>query len=220
MIELPRIEIEQIDESKSLLKVKKLDPPPRDVALSSEALQKKVIDGAKRIARGSLEYKEYIAYLKRNVDMNKCSFFQGLNRKEGKKISIELHHEPFYMFDLCQIVFNRQMEEEGKENVSELSVAEEVMRLHYQNKVGIIPISKTIHELVHNDKVFIPLQSVYGRYATFLDEYYPYIPKDTLSILQTKIDRSKNPEQDMSIIERHYIYVDIEGNKSLKEIEQ
>ena len=54
--------------------------------------------------------------------------------------------------------------------------ADEVMECHYLNRVGLIPLSKTIHEMVHkSDKIFIPLHLVYGRYKEFFDVYGEYM---------------------------------------------
>lgn len=193
------------------VKLGKVPTVERAVVLSSDREKARVIKQIEQIVRGSIEYRQYIDYLKKNIDMNSCSYFSGVNRKEGKKISIEIHHEPFYLYDIAQIVLEKQIDDE-RSKVNPIRLAEEVMKLHYQNKVGLVPISKTVHELVHNDKIFIPLQNVYGDYLAFLEEYEDYIPNDITSMLETKLTLSHTSDsQDMSILEKKYVYLEVDG---------
>ena len=86
------------------------------------------------------------------------------------------------------------------------------MGLHYKNQVGLVPLSITVHQLVHDGKIFIPLQNVYGNYLDFIEEYGAYISDNTQNILQTKLRMSKeiiNP--DTSILEKKYVYLNVDG---------
>jgi hypothetical protein len=95
-------------------------------------------------------------------------------------------------------------------------VAEEVMRLHYQLKVGLIPLAETVHQLVHNSYIFIPTTAVMGRYKEFVNYYNQFnaIPDDLLNTLEkieeysVNFDASKNLE----VLSKHYIYVDPDGD--------
>ena len=81
-----------------------------------------------------------------------------------------MHHEPFTLFDYVQVILNKYIDE-GKE-VRDLMIADEVMELHYANKVGLVPLSKTAHQIVHNSsKLLVPLNMVYGNYNEFVSEY-------------------------------------------------
>ena len=171
----------------------------------------KTIKEIERLVRGSLEYRDYIKFLKQNIDMNMCSFFVGVSRKNGEKVKIEIHHEPFTLFDISQIVLEKHIDQ-SPYAVNTFVIAEEVAKLHYQGSVGLIPISKTIHDLVHDGKLFIPLQNLYGFYIRFIEDYEPYIPNDILAMLETKLAMSQDIEsQDMSILETKYTYLDVEG---------
>lgn len=171
----------------------------------------KIIKEIERLVRGSLEYRDYIKFLKQNIDMNMCSFFAGVSRKNGEKVRIEIHHEPFTLFDISQIVLEKHIDE-SPYAVNTYKMAEEVAKLHYQCSVGLIPISKTVHDLVHDGKLFIPLQNLYGFYVNFIEEYEPYIPNDILAMLETKLAMSQDIEaQDMSILETKYTYLEVEN---------
>lgn len=217
---VPKIENYSNDQLYETIKLGKVPKVERGVSLASDREKQKIIKQVERIVRGSLEYRQYIDYLKRNVDMNACSYYKGVNRNEGKKVSIEIHHEPFYLFDISQIVLEKHIDDD-RDNVDPLRVAEEVMMLHYQNKIGLIPISKTIHELVHKDKIFIPLQSVYGKYLDFLEEYEDYIPNDITSMLETKLRLSQDVDaNNKSILEKKYVYLEVDGMTFPEVVEQ
>lgn len=170
----------------------------------------KFIKQVESLCRKSLEYKQYISFLKSEINMTKCSFFNNVKTDENKKIGIEIHHEPFTLFDITEIAL-RKYEDIGLE-INPFLIAEEIMLLHYRNMVGLIPLSKTVHSLVHDGKLFIPLQNVFGNYIKFIEEYDAWIPEDILNILQTKLNMSKEIESlDTSILETKYVYLEVEG---------
>jgi len=198
----------------SLIETRKiLEVPPikRNVIVMTDKDKVKLIKTIERIVRSSMEYKQYIAYLRKEIDMTMCSFFTNITNKESRKVSIEIHHEPFTLFDITQIVLEKWLAE--SKEINPILIAEEVMKLHYQNKVGLIPISVTVHELVHSGKIFIPLQNVYGDYIAFLEEYEPYISNDLKEILEIKLKMSKDVQnqQDLSILEKKYVYLEVDG---------
>lgn len=180
----------------------------------------KFIKRTERIIRASLEYRDYIAFLKEHVNMNRCAFFQNVCSSEGKKIKIEIHHEPFTLYDYVEVVVNKFVDE-GRD-LNDLLIADEVMKLHYDNLVGLIPLSKTIHQMVHNStKVTIPLNMVYGNYAEFLksEEYGPYTDA-LLDKLEEKIEKTKNlSEKDFENLKKQFTYLDIKDAKPVEKQE-
>lgn len=162
------------------------------------------------VVRRSLEYKQYIQFLKEEIDMTQCAFFNSISNKNGVSVSIEIHHEPFTLFDITNIVIEKFIDLGF--DLNPLLIAEEVMSLHYKNMVGLIPLSVTVHELVHNGNLFIPLQNVYGNYLQFLEEYGEYVSDSIKSLLETKLRMSKELDTpDLSILETKYVYLDVEG---------
>lgn len=177
----------------------------------SEKDKIKVVKKIEQIARSSMEYKQYIEYLRKYIDMTKCSFFNNISNKDSKRVSIEIHHEPFTLFDIAHIILEKWIAT-GQE-INPTLIAEEMMKLHYQNKVGLIPLSITVHQLVHTGKLFVPLQCLYGDFVSFFEEYEPYVPQDLKDILEIKLKMSKDVEneQDLSILERKYTYLEVDG---------
>lgn len=199
-------------------KISALEPLQRRVNISEPSLRAKFITRVEAIVRGSLEIKAFTKFANKYLDMTQCSFFNGIDKsKGGGKVSIEIHHEPFTLFDIVNIVLTRRETEQLL--ISELSIAEEVAKLHYEGKVGLIPVSKTVHKLVHKGEVLIPLQRVFGGFLEFVHEYENYIPDDLIEMLQQKIEDSKNfTPEDLSILEKRFLYLDIEGQDPMDSV--
>lgn len=141
---------------------------------------KKYISTIEKEIRGSYEYRSMIKYLKDNMGMNEDSFIK-VSGKDNYNIKIEIHHYPFSLYDIVLIVYRKRCD--MHESLELQMVAKEVMMLHYKLLVGLIPLSTTVHELVHAGKIFIPVQNVLGRYQIFVDYYKPYIDEDQLDAL-------------------------------------
>lgn len=174
--------------------------------------KRKFIERTKRIVRSSKEYKDYIRYLKENMDMDRCVFFKKIKHTSDNAIKIEVHHEPFTLDDIVRTVINKQLAEGRKLN--DLDVANEVMELHYNDMVGLVPLSETIHELVHSDtnKVFVPLNMVYGNFNKFFELYQNYMEDDILTRLEVKIDQTKNMTEDaFDALAVEYEYLEVDG---------
>lgn len=163
---------------------------------------KKYIMDIERIVRQSVEYRQFVNYLRENMNMNKCSFFENVSNSDTFKIRIELHHHPFTLYDIVLTIFNKRLF--YKESLEVEMVAKEVMYVHYFLLVGIIPLSETVHELVHNQVLFVPLDRVMGNWEEFINMYGEWIPPETME----KIDELKtrtlayNEVSNLSIIEQ------------------
>ena len=165
----------------------------------------KFVKNVENLCRTSSAYKEYIKYLKDNIEMNKCSFFNNITNV-NRRFKIDIHHEPFTLYDITLAVTEKWISEARPLNY--FLIAEEVMKLHYQNRVGLIPLSRTAHEVFHDGQLFIPLQSVYGNFLKFLEEYEPYIDLDTKAILHSKIKLSKEQlVHDFTVLNKRYVYL-------------
>ena len=141
----------------------------------------KFIKDIERVVRKSFEYRELLNYLRNNCGMNKCAYLKDVTNAETYSIKIEIHHYPFSLYDIVDAVIKKRLY--YKEHVSVQVVAKEVMMLHYRMMVGLIPLSETVHELFHNDKLFIPVDRVFGRYKLFVDYYGPFIDNQKLDAL-------------------------------------
>ena len=192
-------------------KVKITDIPPikREYNIMNDKDRIRLIKSVESIVRRSTEYKQYIKFLKDEIDMTECTFFSNVSNKNSNRISIEIHHEPFTLFDIVDIIVERFIIED--EELNPLLIADEVMGLHYKNMVGLIPLSGTVHQLVHDGKLFIPLQNVFGDYLLFLEKYSEYIPDHINEMLEVKIRMSKEVTLDTSILNKKFVYLEVDG---------
>jgi hypothetical protein len=195
------------------------------VDISSAKGRRKFIERIKNICRSSLEYKDYIGYLKDNIGLDHCAFFPEVTNNDGTRrsrhITIELHHDPLTLDDIVSVVVEK-FYKEGLE-LNEFLIADEVMELHYNNEVGLIPLSKTAHQLVHNShKAVIPLHLIYGRYVDFLERYEKYIDED--SEIYKKIERrisqmDEMTEESFDAICKQYEYIEVKGFDDIEKME-
>lgn len=183
------------------------------VDTSTGKTKKRFLDHVEKVVRQSNEYRDYIKFLKENMDMNKCIFFQKVcnNKDNRKRISIEIHHAPFTLYDYCATVVEK-FQQEGRA-LNDLLIADEVLRLHYEDKVGLVPLSKTIHEVIHagTDKLFIPLHMVYGYYTEFLNDYENCEYIDTLyDKLEREMDKTKKcTAETFDAIVKEFTYIKV-----------
>ncbi len=177
-----------------------------------EAELNKRIKYIEKLVRSSYEYKELIKFLKEEIDMNKCAFFPDLNREDG--ITLEIHHAPFTLYDITAIILNETRVNDA--NMSPFAVADKVMQAHFNGLVGLIPLSYTVHKLVHNGDVFIPLTHVHGNVKRFYELYSAYMTEDQLSVLERNVRETNllNAENyHPTVLERRYTYLEIDGFK-------
>lgn len=218
---IPKITHYDTSTDEETIEVSQLDFEPRFYDLGNDKQRFKYISTIEKLCRSSLEYKDLIDYLKTSLDMNFCSFFHKVNRRNfGKaRIRIEIHHEPFTLYDVVAIVLNNRLD--NGEETDMFSICDEVMKLHYQGMVGLLPLSETVHELVHSGKLFIPLQFIDIGFNEFYNRYKETIQgMDGLSdMLQAKVALSKqfaeNKDEFMAILKKKYIYVLNEGYDSI-----
>lgn len=175
----------------------------------NEKTRTKFIKSVEKIIRSSLEYRELINYLKTALGMNFCMFFNNISQEDIKKVGIEIHHIPFSLFDIVNIVLRKYETEELI--IDPLVIADEVMRLHYEGKVGLVPLSITVHELYHRGDLFIPLQYVDKGFIAFYQEYKDYM-KEYEEMLKRLIVLSKEFDlKNNTILKKHLIYLNPEG---------
>ena len=169
---------------------------------------KKYMSDIEKEVRGSFEYRVYIQYLRNYMDMHQCAFIATVSNKESTAIKIELHHYPFTLYDICEIVYRKRSY--YKESLELEMVAKEVMLLHYKLMIGLIPLSVTVHKLVHNGKLFIPIDKVIGRYDLFMDYYDPFITiehKDIISRMEKYTYEEKSELLNTSILDANNLHL-------------
>jgi hypothetical protein len=123
--------------------------------------------------RGSLEYKNYIAFLKKEMDLSTCTILDKV--KTGDWVTVELHHHPFTLMDIVDAIHKKR--EAKNESLSSMAIIKEVVEVHYRNWVGMVALSTTMHELYHNGKLEIDIRSVFGDIREFTIQYGKWMDK-------------------------------------------
>ena len=174
--------------------------------------REKYIKTCENVIRKSMEYKDYIKFLRDNMDMDECIILSNLKSENGKKYHIEIHHEPFTLFDIVETVITKRLE--NGESINALNVADEVMDLHYSGVIGLVPLTVTMHELVHKGRIFIPLQFIYHRYNEFFAEYEEYMNESLKEKIEAKVNLSLHTEDLVSdSLDIEFVYLDVDGFK-------
>jgi hypothetical protein len=136
-----------------------------------EKARQKFIKYIEKIIRRSYEYRAYIGFLKNELNITKCTFLPMIDINEIKKVGLEFHHYPYTLFDIVSIVLDEHILVRGEKFINPFDIAEEVMELHFQNYIGLVPLTTTVHELVHSGKIFVNLKYVFGNYNKFINLY-------------------------------------------------
>jgi len=170
------------------------DPDMASLELE-EDLDDKALKYIEREVRSSYEYREYVSYLKNELDLTKCALLPNLDL-ETSNFRLEFHHYPFSLYEIAEIV-GKQMINSLAENekLSCFEIAERIVEEHYRGNVGLIPLTKTLHDMAHNKTIIIPISKVNGNYKKFIEKYNSSIDPD---ILQRISDAEMNSESDDS----------------------
>lgn len=178
MIDPDNILVEKHNKSNNINLIKVPEFETEVYNLDDDKDYKTYIKDCKATIRRSFEYRQMIKYLRENMGMDKCAFIQGVSNNDTFDIKIEIHHYPFTLEDIVEIVLKKRMY--YNESLELQMVAKEVMELHYKLLIGLISLSETVHELVHSGKVFVPLDSALGRPDVFLLYYKPFCTTEQL----------------------------------------
>ena len=190
-----------------------------DYDMFDEKDKGKFITDLERFVRSSFEYRNMINYLREYVNMRNCAFLPFVSNENTPKIRIEIHHSPLTLYDICSIIINKRMQ--CKQSLLIEAVAYEVLWVHYSLMLGLIPLSETVHELVHTNYIFVPTDRVYGYYKQFVQTYYNYIDPELLDRLDELERLTVEGNQDSvykEVLEKKYIAVDMGENSQLDKL--
>lgn len=155
-------------------------------AFFEEGEYTKFIKNIEKDIRKSDEYSAYLWSL-RNLGLENCAF---LNNVTDENATIEFHHYPFTLYDVVSSVVEKRLC--NQEPTSTFLVAQEVLKLHFDNKIGLIPLAKTVHQLVHAGEIFINLNQVFGNFQQFVNEYEKFLPLESKNAYNKVVEASKN----------------------------
>lgn len=128
---------------------------------------KKFIKTVERLIRTSIEYKTYIELLRTNIlALNHDSIMANITTAD---VDLEFHHYPFSLYDIIETCMLKHMND--NEKFTSFSLAKEIMDIHYKNHIGLVPLTKTMHELAHSGNLFLSSKQIFGDYHKFMEDY-------------------------------------------------
>jgi len=132
-----------------------------------EKEEKRFIKNVERLVRSSLEYREWLAFIKDTLNLNYCVFTK---ETDAETDDIEIHHHPLTLYDIVMIVVDTYITNDKQ--FCTFDIASEVINLHFQLKVGFVPLLGSLHKKFHNGFLDIPIELVYGDYKYLLENYF------------------------------------------------
>lgn len=199
---------------KRTIDIKIEEPPERPVySFKSNKERYKYCTMIKTLVRKVPEYRDYVSFLKKHMGMYGCDVFRNLdNSPESRKhYTVELHHTPFTLMEIVNVVVSKRMA--LGETLEPNHVAEEILELHYDGKVGLINLSVTAHELAEKGRIFIPLQRIYHQgYIEFVKEYEDYMDSNLKEKIELIIKMSQKCQDIVSdCLDTEFVYLNIDG---------
>lgn len=157
-----------------------------------EAALKRFIKSTERLIRSSREYNSYLGMLKGSCAvLNKDNILSNITAADAE---LELHHYPFSLYDIVEtVVWDHFIK---KEKFNSFSLAKEIMEEHFKNNIGLVPLSKTMHELAHGGNIFISSKQVFGDYHRFMKKY----EKGIRAELKKKIEEMEKKSQEPGVV--------------------
>jgi hypothetical protein len=126
----------------------------------------KFIKSVEAQVRTSNEYSNYIGFLVNEIGLDHCAI---LGNIEKDFATVEMHHYPYTLYDIVYLNISRNIV--LNKNFNSFTVVNEVLQDHYNNIIGVTPLAKTVHQLVHAGEIFINLSQVYGDINKFNEKY-------------------------------------------------
>ena len=111
-----------------------------------------------QIVRQTPEYREWVAYVKDMLGYNTCL----ITGEKALEVSVEIHHHPLTLFDVVSVVLDTYLA--AKSKFTSMNIINDVLTLHYNDKIGFIPLCTTWHEKYHNGYAVIPPKFIHGEW--------------------------------------------------------
>lgn len=183
----------------------------------------KDIKGMCTYIRKTPEYKKFIIFCKQFLNMNKCAIFKNYNMYNG--FIINLHHAPLTLFDYTNIITKKSLVENNYYIKNDVMNA--VIRLHYQLKVGLVPLSPGVHDIIHklhkikNEKKDIPPVYILFNWKQFIEEYKQFIDESLFNKLETLERNQFVTEKELThFFEKKPIMINESNNDTLNELKK
>lgn len=132
-----------------------------------------------KLVRNSLEYSVWRNYINETFDLRRCVF------TGEEKAKVELHHYPLSLHELSIIALDTLLKDHNRKDINTFFVAKEVMKIHFDLNVGIVPLVESLHDKYHKENFMIPKEWIFGNWRYYLsDECKYYVREEFLEKLR------------------------------------
>ena len=134
-------------------------------AIHSEKDFDKLIKCVEKLVRYSYEYHTWVSYIVENLGHNYCA----LTEEIMGECEVAIHHHPINLYTICKAIILDHLSK--NQSFCTYDIAIKAIELHFQNKVGYIPLLSSLHEKYHNGFLSIPIELVHGDYKYILKNF-------------------------------------------------
>ena len=136
-------------------------------SMADVEVYKKFLNNAISRFRHSKFYKQYKEYIFNDIGLNHCQVMHNISKDDA---TLEMHHNFLTIFDIALIITEHILKTKGY--ISTFDLVQLLKEEHRQNHIPIVMLSKTPHQLYHNnDELIFPAQMCFGDWAAFLSTY-------------------------------------------------
>lgn len=159
------------------------------------------IKSVEKLVRTSEYYKRYIAYIRNDIGLNCCQVLSNIQPDEEDNTELEMHHGPILtLFDYAAIITDYLLYT-GKK-ITTFMVADLVLEEHFNNNIQVVMLSKTVHEQVGENVIFINLKQAFGDLNAFLKKYKNGLHEEQIEKINRYIELSQRYDSfDKNILE-------------------
>ena len=151
---------------------------------------KRFLENAISRFRTSRTYKNYKGYLM-SLGMNRC---QILGNIDENMADLEMHHNFLTIFDIALMITEHTIKTKGY--ISTFDLVMLLKQEHKENRIPLVMLTKTVHQLYHaNEDFIIPAQYCFGYWQELLVKYNKGITRDIAYKCLNFIQKSMEIEQ-------------------------
>lgn len=141
-------------------------------------------------------YKSYKAYLM-ELGLDHCQYLHNIT---SDMATLEMNHCILTIFDLALIICEHYINTYGY--CSTFHIVAALREEHTQNRVPIVMMSKTVHQLYHADDLFfVHPKQIFGKWIEFLSKYRngitPEICVKLLYYIRTALEEENSTDNDL-----------------------
>ena len=137
---------------------------------------KEFLDSAIRLFRHSRTYKHYKAYL-HSLGMICCQFHPYIQANEEEDI-LEMHHCMLNIYDIAILITEHTLNTAG--SITEFDLAELLKFEHANNRIPIVMLCKTCHQLYHHKYLYVHPNMCFGKWWELIERYKTGLNRDIM----------------------------------------